>query len=215
MKKLIILILLSVFAPATQAQTFAEWFRQKKTQQKYLIQQIAAFQIYLGYVQKGYSITQKGLTTISDIKNGELNLYSGYFRSFQNVNPKIKNYAKVADIIAMQVTIVQAYKQAYTKVKESNAFHPDEAGYIHRVFSRLLDDSAGTIDELIDITTANKLEMKDDERLRRINALYLDMQDKYTFAQSFGNEAMVLAAIRIQEKKDIQTSRILNGIKHE
>ena len=33
-----------------------------------------------------------------------------------------------------------------------------------------------TIDDLIAITTSNELEMKDDERLRRIDGLYNDMQ---------------------------------------
>lgn len=65
------------------------------------------------------------------------------------------------------------------------------------------------------ITTAGKLEMKDGERLKRVDALYIDMQDKYTFVQSFGNGAMALAAVRIQEKNDIQTSRNINGIKNE
>ena len=35
------------------AQTTAEWFNQKATQKKYLIQQIAALQVYIGYLQKG------------------------------------------------------------------------------------------------------------------------------------------------------------------
>lgn len=61
MKKLIAIITLTIFVTVCNAQTFAEWFKQKETQKKYLIQQIVAFQMYLGYVQKGYSIAQKGL----------------------------------------------------------------------------------------------------------------------------------------------------------
>lgn len=215
MKKPIILLFLILLAIGTRAQTFAEWFQQKKTQKKYLIQQIAALQVYSGYVKKGYSIAEEGLTAIGDIKDGELDLHTGYFNSLKDVNPKIKNYPKVADIVAMQINIIQAYKHAYGKIKESNAFNPGEVSYINRVFARLLDDCANTIDELIMITTADRLEMEDGERLKRINSLYFDMQDKYTFAQSFGNEAMVLAAARIQEKNDIQTSRTVNGIKNE
>ncbi len=56
--------------------------------------------------------------------------------------------------------------------------------------------------------------MKDDERLKRIDALYNDMQDKYTFVQSFSNEAKLLATSRISEQNDIQTSRALNGVKN-
>ena len=48
MKKLLIMFLLGMLATTTQAQTFAEWFKQKKTQKKYLVQQIAALQVYIG-----------------------------------------------------------------------------------------------------------------------------------------------------------------------
>lgn len=213
MKKIIIIILLAICARGAKAQTFAEWFQQKKTQRKYLLQQIAALQIYTGYLQKGYSIARKGLTAIGDFKNGEFNLHVDYFNSLKNVNPRIKNYARVADIISFQVKIVQTYHQAYLRAKKSNAFNADEINYMFRAFDRLLDDCAATIDELITLTTSGKLEMKDDERLRRIDALYNDMQDKYTFAKSFSNQTIELAAARFKEKNDVQTGRLINGIK--
>jgi hypothetical protein len=131
------------------------------------------------------------------------------------VNPEIRRYAKVADIIALQVKIVQNYNRTYGRLNSSDAFSNDELAYIRRVFGRLLDDCDKSLDELITITTDGKLEMKDDERIARIDKLYLDMQDKYTFSQSFSNDAKSLAASRIKEKTDVQTSRVLQGIKNE
>ena len=214
MKRLLILLLFAILSSGTKAQTFAEWFRQKATQKKYLLQQIAALQVYIGYVQKGYSIAKEGLNAISDIKNGEFNLHKDYFNSLKAVNPKIKNYSKVADIIALQVNIVKTYKEAVKQVRQSGAFNADEISYVNGVFERLLDDCTKTIDALIAVTTSGELEMKDDERLKRIDALYSDMQDKYTFVQAFAGEAKLLAASRIREQTDIKTMRILNGIKN-
>lgn len=74
MKRLIVLILFAILSTDVKAQTFAEWFRQSATQKKYLLQQIAALQVYIGYVQKGYSIAKEGLSAISDIKHGEFKL---------------------------------------------------------------------------------------------------------------------------------------------
>lgn len=213
MKKSLILFMLGMLATTTQAQTFAEWFRQKKTQKQYLIGQIAALQVYIGYAQKGYSIAKEGLNTIGDFKRGEFNLHTGYFNSLKSVNPKIKQYAKVADIMAMQVTIIQSYGRTRRHVRESGAFNGEELDYIMRVLGRLLDDCSNTLDELISVTTDGNPEMKDDERLKRINILYKDMTDKYTFSQSFHSETMVLAASRIKENNDVRTSRALYGIK--
>lgn len=198
-----------------KAQTFEEWFQQKKTQKKYMIQQIAALQVYIGYAKKGYSIAQKGLTAIGDVKNGEFNLHTDYFNSLESVNPKIKNYKKVAGIIAYQVKIAQICKQTYHRIQKSDALSSEERSYIYRVYSQLLEDCNKTIDELIAVTTNNKFEMKDDERIKRVDALYNDMQDKYSFTQSFSNEAIILANSRIKERNGIQISRSVNGIKNE
>ncbi len=216
MKKMLLFLLILVsIAGSLKAQTLAEWFQQKKTQKKYLLQQIAALQIYIGYAQKGYKIAKEGLTTIGDFTRGEFNLHGDYFNSLKVVNPEIKHYTKVADIIALQVKIVANYNQTYRRLNSSDAFSDNELAYISRVFSRLHDDCAKTLDELITITTDGKLEMKDDERMERIDKLYLDMQDKFTFSQSFSNDAKTLAASRLREKADVKTSRVLRGIKNK
>jgi hypothetical protein len=216
MKKTFLMLLLFLSAAGSlQAQTFSEWFRQKKTQKKYLLQQIAALQVYIEYAQKGYKIAKEGLTTIGGFTKGEFNLHGDYFNSLKMVNPEIKRYAKVADIIAMQLKIVQDYNRGYGQIIRTNAFNSEELDYIRRVFGRLLDDCEETLDELIAVTTNSKLEMQDDERMARIDKLYLDMQDKYTFSQSFSNDAKTLAAARVKENKDVQTSRALQGIKNE
>lgn len=95
MKRLFTLVLFALLSSGVKAQTFGEWFRQGATQKKYLLQQIAGLQVYIGYVQKSYSIAKQGLNTVSAIKHGEFNLHKDYFNSLRTVNPKIKNYSKV------------------------------------------------------------------------------------------------------------------------
>lgn len=216
MKKAILFLLLFVSATGSlQAQTFTEWFQQKKTQKKYLLQQIAALQVYIGYAQKGYKIAKEGLTTISGFTKGEFSLHGDYFNSLKTVNPEVRKYVKVADIIALQVKIVRDYNRTYEQLAKSDAFSGEERDYIRRVLGRLLNDCEQTLDELIAVTSDGKLEMKDDERMKRIHQLYMDMQDKYTFSKSFSNDASLMAAARTRERIEVQTSRALQGIKNE
>lgn len=215
MKKLITIIILTICVKACKAQTFAEWFQQKKTQKKYLIEQIAAFKIYICYVQKGYSITEKGLSTISNIKNGDFNLHKDFFSSLKSINPTIRNYAKVAGIIAFQIKTVKVYKDTYRQVQSSNLFNSDEVHYVFKAFTSLLSDCTDVIDALITVATNGELEMKDDERLKRIDSLYSLMQDNCTFAQSFSVETKFLTVQRMKEKNGIQTIRLLTGIKNK
>jgi hypothetical protein len=216
MKKIMMILLVLVTASAgLQAQTFSEWFRQKKTQKKYLLQQVAALQVYIEYAEKGYSIAREGLTTIGGFTRGEFDLHNVFFTSLKTVNPEIRRYAKVADMISMQVRIVQDYNRTYRQLSAGNAFNDEELAYIRRVFSRLLDDCEKTLDELITVTIDSRLEMKDDERMARIDKLYRDMQHQYTFSRSFNNEAKIMAAVRLQEKTEVQTGRALYDLQNE
>lgn len=214
MKSFFTLALFALLFPGAKAQTSVQLFQQNATQKKYLLQQIAAFRVYIDYLQKGYSIAKQGLHTISDIKHGEFNLHKDYFNSLKAVNPKIKNYSKVANIVSLQVSIIKVHKEAATCVKQSGSFNAEEISYIKGVFERLMDDCSKVIDELIAVTTSGQLEMKDDERLKRIDALYSDMQDKYAFMQGFSNEAKLVAASRNKEQNNIESSRGVNGIKN-
>lgn len=204
MKKILLLLVFVSVADSLKAQA----------RTKTLLQQIAALQVYIGYAKKGYNIAREGLNTIGSFTRGEFDLHTEYFNSLKTVNPEVKRYVKVAEIIALQVRIAQNYNRAYRQLKNSGAFSGDELAYISRVFSRLLDDCVKTLDELTAIITNEKLQMKDDERMERIDKLYLDMQDKLTFSESFSNDAKSLAASRLKEKSDIQTISVLQGIKN-
>jgi hypothetical protein len=195
---LIIIILLS--GSFSHAQTYDEWFRQKKTAKKYLLDQIAALQTYIGYAEKGYSIVNGGLNTIKDIKHGDFNLHNNYFSSLSSVNPEIKKYSKVAAIIAMQISIA---KQISGTIKTN---------YLQKVFNNLLDECAKNLDELFAVITNNETQMKDDERIQRIDKLYEDMKDMQMFTTSFSHSAKGLSIQRSNDQNDVIISKKLHGL---
>jgi hypothetical protein len=195
------------------AQTWAEWFRQKATQKKYLLQQIAALKVYSGYLSKGYSIAKNGLNTIKGIKNVDLLQHTNYFSSLVKVNPKIKRYAKVADIIALQISISKQSAAAIKDFRNNQHFTSTEINYLQSVFNTLLFSCAQNLDELLSIITNGNLQMKDDERIKAIEKLYIDMQDKQQFSRSFINSAAGLSIQRSNEENNIIISKKLNGLK--
>lgn len=212
MKSILILIVLSITI-LTKAQTVEEWTQQKKTQKEYLLQQIAALQIYLGYVKKGYEVVDKGLTTIRNIKDGDINLHRDFFGSLKQVNPIIKKYARVADIITFQFRIIKKAKQTFQVNRETSQFTMGELEYCKMVFDNLLEECLKNLYELILIIEPDSYQMKDDERIKRIDALYVDMQNKYAFTSSFSDEMGLLYFQRVREQNEINRSRILNGLR--
>lgn len=211
MKKLVLVIIL-FFNSFVYGQTLAEWTQQKKTQIKYLVQQIAALQVYATYVGKGYDIAKKGLDAIHAIKKGDFYLHENYFSSLQKVNPAVKDYTKIADIIALQILIVKNCRRQKNSMMQSGSFTNAEQSYAGKVFENVLTGSTEIIDQLIAITTDGLLQMKDDERMKRIDHLYEGMQEHYEFVKHFENENNRLAIQRMKDNNDIQTSRELFGI---
>lgn len=216
MKKLcMFLLLLAPVVTGLKAQTFSEWFRQKKTQKNYLMQQIAALRVYVDEAQRGYEIIREGMTRISDFTGGELGLHTQYFSSLKSVNPEILRYTKVPEIISLQARIIQNSKRASWQLNSSDAFSAGEQAYFNRVLSRLMEDSDNALDELISITTGGQLEMTDGERLKRIDRIYDDVQDKLAFSQIFCGDRVLNAVSKIKEQTDVQTSRVLQGLKNK
>lgn len=204
MKFLFILVTGILLSTTSPAQTWNEWFKQKKTQKKYLAKQIVLLRLYLGYLKKGYEIADKGLTTIHNIKNGDFNLHRDFFGSLKNVNPHIKNSAKVADIIAFQVYIIQNIKRVNYFCKNNEYFTPEEIRYVAAVYSNMLFLCDASISELLTIIRSNETEMKDDERLVRIDRLYDDMLDKHAFVQSFDSDVRLIARERERETRSVE-----------
>lgn len=202
--KIVVLWMVLVGAGSTcQAQSVEEWFRQKATQKKYLLQQIAGLQIYIGYAAKGYQLAQKGLTTISDIKRGHFNLDQDFFGSLALVNPAVKNDARVKALMTINLQIQQQYEQTIAWLTQGNHFSQNEMFYVQQVLTAWRDESIATTNELTDLVTNGKLQLTDDERIKRIDACYKDMQERSAFGKSFSNELLLLELQREKEQREV------------
>lgn len=204
MKKIVLLLLLMGLSNGN--------ILAQEKQREELLKQIAAFKVYIEYAQKGYSIAKKGLNAISDFKRGELGLHADYFNYLNLINPQIKSYSRVAKIIALQVKILNSCSRTIRHINQNDLFHGNEVAYIKRVLERLITDCDTTVNELIDILTKGKLEMKDDERLERIDKLYQNMEENYSFCEDFSNQTRMMGLSRSAESKDVKTSRALQGV---
>ncbi|MCS4165200.1 hypothetical protein [Sphingobacterium sp. BIGb0116] len=214
MKQLVFLffLVLAISTVKGQAQNTAEWLRQKNTQKKYLLQQIAALQIHLESIKKGYRIARTGLHAVSDLKNGEFNLHSLYFQSLKKVNPTIRKYGRIAEISATQVKILKDYKALKDRIQADGMYSRAELDYIDRASGSILDNCEQVISDLIDVVSDGKLELKDDERLERIDQLYNAMQENADLSRSFSYEVMGISQNRASIHSNIQSSRRRAGL---
>jgi hypothetical protein len=213
MKKLIVLALAVMAFRQVSAQTFAEWFEQRKTRIQYMLKQIAALQVYIGDAEKGYKIVEQGVHTIGDIKNGEFNLHDVFFNSLKTVSPTVKNMAEIGEIIALQASIVEQFRRSLKTYGGSGVITDDELGYCGKVYSTLVSAGLKDTDALLALLTDDALGMDDGHRMVRVKEIDQDMRDQYGFMRDFTGGTDLLVQQRLREQGDDATLMQLYGIK--
>ncbi|HTR29907.1 MAG TPA: hypothetical protein VMH27_11600 [Puia sp.] len=196
----------------SRAQFFNNFFDQHATQLKNLAQQVAELEILLKDAEKGYKVVEGGLQTIQSLKNGEFNLHNAFYSSLESINPAVKGMAEVAEIISIQISIVEQCSKSLKNYRQSAWLHPDEVTYIGQVYQVMLQAGIQDLNELISLTTADQLKMGDAQRIARIQALDTDMQRQQSIVRSFNNETDLLCLQREKEEGDVNAIRSFYGL---
>jgi len=173
------------------------------------IEKLAQFKQILSDMKKGYDVISSGYSTISSISQGTFNLHQGFLNGLLAVSPPLKAYSRVAQIISYQELILSEYKSAYSNFKSGGRFTPQEISYMGTVYKNLFNQSVNNLSTLTMVMTASQLRMSDDERLRQIDGIDKDMQDKLSFLRTFNSRA---AAIDAQRKRQQQDTKSLQQI---
>jgi hypothetical protein len=190
------------------AQTWAEWFSQKKTQKKYLLEQIAALQVYLEFARKGYAVVGDGIGLVRDISRGEFSLHEAFISGLAKVSPVVRNDFRVAEIVLLQAGILKAFNG----IKGQDLLSADQLVYVAEVASGVINDCYADLAELLLVVTSGKLEMSDAERLDRLDQIYLRMLDRSGFSRWFCGDASLLLRQKKMEQQTLKNLRRYYGI---
>lgn len=203
----LLLLLQTAAATTTKAQTWDEWFHQKKTQLDYLAKQIAELQAYGGFLKQGYAISQQGLGAVKNWTGSEFTLHSNYNQSLKEVSPAIKNNPRAMDIAAYASAIRNSFARLNTK-----GMSAESLAYINLVKGKVLEECRADLGELELVMTSGPMEMKDSERIEHLDKVYANTKDLYGFARSFINQVQTLLVQKSHEEQNIQTLKKYYGI---
>lgn len=177
------------------------------------VEKLAQMKQILKDMYKGYEIVSEGYSKVKEISKGNFDLHKVFLDKMLAVSPAVKQYKKVSDIIMYQGKILKEYKAAFLRFKTSNLFNDKEIEYMSKVYAHLNKESVENLDELLIVITAGKLRMTDEERIKAIDRIFADMEDKLLFLRNFNKGTGVLAVQRQKEKTEVDISRRLQGIR--
>lgn len=167
------------------------------------VEKLSQLKNILTDMKKGYTIVSNGYRSMKNIAEGNFSLHEVFLDGLMLVSPEVKKYARVADIITYQKNIVSEYKRALKAFRSADVFSASELSYVGLVYENLFDQSLQNLEDLTMVITSSKLRMSDDERLRAIDRIFLDTQDKLMFLRNFNSEANMLLLQKKQQKKEI------------
>jgi len=177
------------------------------------IEKLAQFKQILSDLKKGYEILEGGYNSIKRISQGSFSLHKAFLDGLLTVSPAVAKYKKIVTITDNQLQLIKEYKNANQRFKAGGNFNGDELAYMGKVYSHLVDESGKNLERLLNVITANRLRMSDDERLRAIDLIDEEMQDQLSFLRFFNNTTTVLSLQRAKEKNDLNSSRLLHGVR--
>lgn len=207
-----IFCLLLAHAQVIEAQTTEEWTKQRKTQIKYLAEQIVALKEYGRLVRKGHEIVNNGLALIQTIKEGDHVLHYQYFSSLVKVNPTLKEFAQLLAIIHFQSNTVNNCRKMKEWLAVCEDFSQEEKQSLLSKIHRLLAAETYHSRDLTTLTSNEKIELKDDERISRISKLYKEVKNDDYYSQNLMRQIYALRLQRSLEKVETKNLKSLQGI---
>ena len=177
------------------------------------VEKLAQLKSILSDLKKGYDIVHTGYSTIKDLSQGNFSLHKTFLDALMEASPTVKNYYKVGKIIEYEILLVKESKKAMGRFQSSNMLKPSEISYLSSVYGNLLNLSLRNLDELANVVTSGKLRMDDEERLKAIDGIYLEMEDKLAFLKNFNTNTTILAVQRMKERREMERLQGIYNLK--
>lgn len=160
----------------------------------------------------GYTILSKGYGAIRDISKGSFDLHKAFLDGLLLVNPVVKNYRRVAEIVRLQEQIVGEYSSAWALFRADPHFTPDEVLFIGNVYGGLFSQTIKNLGDLANVLTDGTYRASDAERLEQIDGLYRQMAGSQAFITNFNNGTALLSLQRSADINEYEAVRQWYGL---
>lgn len=172
-----------------------------------LIKRIALLQVYLEYLQKGYSIARNGWQTVRNITKGEFDLHAQYFQSLEKVNPAIKRFGNGLSLLQTEIRMVRAVESLGKYARNCEQFSEAEIQYIKTVLDGLLGQVEKDVELFTLVISDGKVKMGDSDRVGWMERLEKELTRRNDFLQQVFATVHGLARSREAEGVETRTMR--------
>ncbi len=142
------------------------------------IQKLAQLKSMLLEMYRGYTILDKGYSSIKDLTQGNYNLHKTYLDKLLDVSSTVKSDPKIESVMDEQIKIDAACHSSRQLITQSAVFNSSEKAAMNMLLQNIAARSSSLIEELQMITTPGVLRMNDAERTAAIARIEKAMNEK-------------------------------------
>lgn len=167
-KRFFALITFTSLVISVEAQTWDEWFKQKETKKLRLVEQIAALQVYSGYLEKGFSIAKEGWQTVASFKDGTFSLHDDFIGRLAKINPELENSHRLVRMIEDHYRLLKLLRKAKQSIAGSDSYQQAEKDWLIDVINRSIQEALLLTSEIQLLLSDDELDLSDNERMQRL-----------------------------------------------
>lgn len=174
MKRLFICVILgfSLFGFPTVAKA-----QEDEIQQLLLnVQKLEQLKDMLENMKKKYQILNQGYQQVNALTEGNFKMHELFLTRLLEVNPKVRSYHRVGEIIQLQIQMIQAISSSKNKIQWNDLLDENELDQVLRVYTSFSSSSLNNLGELTLLLSDGKLQMNDWERIQGIDRVYESMK---------------------------------------
>lgn len=173
------------------------------------VQKLEHLKEILESMKEKYQVLSQGYQQVNALSEGNFRMHEVFLNRLLQVNPKVKSYYRVSEIIRLQIQLVQAISASKNEIQLNGFLDGEELGQVLRVYSSFSASAFKNLEELTLLLSDGKLQMDDWERIQGIDRVYESMQ---TLANGLGKYHVSLQGLTSLRKSKLQDSKTLKNV---
>ena len=154
-------------------------------------------------------VKEQELTKVFSEKN--LQLAKTWYDGLLQVSSAVRSYRRVQSVFEKQGRIIQTYSTTIETLRKSPYVQPEQLSLITSVYTKMLTESANTLQDLQTIVSPAMLKMTDAERMRFIDKLDVKISDQLGLIIYYTQRNYVQMHLAEQKAQDAQALNALMG----
>lgn len=134
-----------------------------------------------------------------------------YYDALKAVKNLVRNARKVQQCILMVGEISDIYVTSYRRMLADENFSPEELAAIAVGYTKIIQESANSLQELQDIVNPTDLSLTDKDRLEVVDAVYIIMRKHRNLARYYTRKYISVSMLRARERGNSRQVMLLYG----